>query len=63
MKLHGLWIGLTFSLVYSAVIGTIVCLRTDWNHEVVKVAERLKEEDKKRREEDRDREDAGLPAW
>ncbi|KAF9561399.1 MATE efflux family protein [Agrocybe pediades] len=63
MKLHGLWIGLTFSLIYSALIGTWICLRTDWDKEVHKVAERLKEEDKARRQENRDREEAGLAAW
>lgn len=44
--LHGLWIGLTGSLIYSSVLGTWVCLRTDWNAEVEKVRNRLNEEDK-----------------
>ncbi|PPR06453.1 hypothetical protein CVT24_002614 [Panaeolus cyanescens] len=42
--LHGLWIGLTASLVYAAVGGTWVCLRADWNEEVDKVLERLRKE-------------------
>ncbi|TFY63208.1 hypothetical protein EVG20_g6409 [Dentipellis fragilis] len=41
MGLHGLWLGLTVSLVYSAVIGVYLCLSTDWNHEVKKVHNRL----------------------
>ncbi|KAF8189379.1 MATE efflux family protein [Pholiota molesta] len=57
LGLHGLWLGLTFSLVYSAVIGTWMALRTDWDREVWKVTQRLKEEDKTRAREDRERED------
>ena len=53
MKLHGLWYGLTISLVYCAVLGTIICLRSDWDHEVNKVMDRLKAEDKARQEETR----------
>ena len=41
MHLHGLWIGLTISLVYSAVAGVWIALRTDWDHEVEKVRVRL----------------------
>ena len=51
--LHGLWLGLTFSLVYCAVIGTWVCLRTNWERQVYKVMQRLKEEDKRRVEDER----------
>lgn len=46
MGLHGLWIGLTVSLVYCAFFGTILCVRADWNHEVWKVTRRLKDQDK-----------------
>ncbi|PBK72495.1 MATE efflux family protein [Armillaria solidipes] len=49
MGLHGLWYGLTVSLIYCAVFGTLLCVRTDWDHEVAKVMARLKEEDKKQR--------------
>ncbi|THV07085.1 MATE efflux family protein [Dendrothele bispora CBS 962.96] len=42
MGLTGLWIGLTVSLVYCAVAGTGVCVRTDWEREVGKVRERLR---------------------
>ena len=48
MKLHGLWIGLTLSLVSCAVLGTIICLRSDWDYEVKKVMNRLKAEAKAR---------------
>lgn len=40
--IEGLWIGLTVSLVYCSVFGTMICLRTDWDREVWKVAERIK---------------------
>ena len=44
-ELHGLWIGLTISLVYCSLLGTWFCLRTNWENEVEKVQERLKEGD------------------
>ena len=44
MGIHGLWIGLTVSLVYCSFFGTLLCLNTDWNREVRKVMKRLKEE-------------------
>ena len=55
LGLHGLWLGLTFSLVYSAVIGTWICVRTDWDREVAKVALRVQNEDKARVTEERER--------
>ncbi|KAG6837457.1 hypothetical protein H0H93_009000 [Arthromyces matolae] len=48
MKLDGLWIGLTVSLVYCAFFGTLLCLRTDWNREVWKVMKRIQEQEDKR---------------
>ena len=46
--LHGLWMGLTFSLIYCAVLGTWLCVRTDWEKEVAKAQRRLQgEEDQK----------------
>ncbi|TFK22395.1 MATE efflux family protein [Coprinopsis marcescibilis] len=51
MGLEGLWIGLTVSLVYCSVLGTTICLRTDWDQEVLKVVKRLEEEDKLRKAE------------
>lgn len=51
MGLDGLWIGLTVSLVYGSVIATVLCVRTDWHHEVNKVMKRVAEEDKVRRAE------------
>lgn len=41
MDLHGLWIGLTVSLVYSAAIGVWICMKADWEREVEKVRDRL----------------------
>lgn len=41
MELQGLWIGLTVSLVYCAVVGVHLCLATDWDVEVRKVMDRL----------------------
>ena len=46
MGLHGLWLGLTFSLVYSAIIGTWICFRSNWPKEVRKVEARVKEEER-----------------
>jgi len=40
MELWGLWIGLTISLVYSAVFGSYFCLKADWKAEVKKVLDR-----------------------
>ena len=50
LGISGLWIGLTCSILYCATIGSWVCFRTDWNKEVVKVMERLKEGDQMRRD-------------
>ncbi|EEB98681.1 hypothetical protein MPER_01767, partial [Moniliophthora perniciosa FA553] len=44
LGLHGLWIGLTISLIYCSVFGSVLCLRTDWNREVAKVVERIQNE-------------------
>jgi len=41
MGLHGLWLGLTVSLIYCAVVGTILCLRADWDRQVQKALGRL----------------------
>ncbi|KAG5634975.1 hypothetical protein H0H81_000164 [Sphagnurus paluster] len=55
MQLHGLWIGLTVSLVYCSFFGTFLCLRTDWDREVCKVAQRIEEQDKAHLREDEER--------
>ncbi|KIL62642.1 hypothetical protein M378DRAFT_165472 [Amanita muscaria Koide BX008] len=47
MGLAGLWLGLTASLIYCAALGTYICLRTDWNREVVKVMMRVAKEESK----------------
>ncbi|KAJ3738593.1 mate-domain-containing protein, partial [Lentinula detonsa] len=50
--LRGLWTGLTVSLVlYCAVLGTILCLATNWEHEVAKVKARVRAEDRDDRRE------------
>jgi hypothetical protein len=41
--LHGLWFGFTVSLICTACVGIWLCVRTDWDHEVTKAAERLRE--------------------
>jgi multidrug resistance protein, MATE family len=41
MGLHGLWSGLTVSLVYGSTVGVWLALKTDWNREVQKVQKRL----------------------
>jgi MATE family multidrug resistance protein len=43
MGLHGLWYGLTLSLVYGSVISVSIGLRANWNKEVEKVQKRLAE--------------------
>ncbi|KIY45098.1 MATE efflux family protein [Fistulina hepatica ATCC 64428] len=45
MGIRGLWVGLTLALVYCALIGTVLCLRTDWHREVIKVKSRLEAEE------------------
>ncbi|KAG6899440.1 hypothetical protein C0995_005955 [Termitomyces sp. Mi166 len=47
MGLHGLWIGLTVSLVYCSFFGTLLSVRTNWDREVFKVMKRLQEEQDK----------------
>lgn len=54
MGLHGLWIGLTVSLIYCALIGTWLCLRTDWNREVWKVIKRQEQDKGERAETDQE---------
>lgn len=44
MGLHGLWIGLTVSLIYCAVLGTWIALRADWERQVEKAEKRLASE-------------------
>jgi MATE family multidrug resistance protein len=39
--LHGLWYGLTVSLIYGSVVGVTIALRADWNKESEKVQKRL----------------------
>ncbi|KAH0580723.1 hypothetical protein H2248_002210 [Termitomyces sp. 'cryptogamus'] len=39
-RLHGLWAGLILAISYCSVIGTVLCLKTDWPQEVEKVRNR-----------------------
>jgi multidrug resistance protein, MATE family len=41
MGLHGLWCGLTLSLIYISIVGLWIVLRTDWDQEVLNVQKRL----------------------
>jgi hypothetical protein len=41
LGLGGLWLGLAISLVYCAAVGVWICLRADWDWEVIVVAKRL----------------------
>ena len=61
MGLHGLWYGLTVSLVYGSTAGVWLGLRTDWNREVQKVQKRL-EADKANWEANRTRSGEGESA-
>ena len=58
MGLHGLWYGLTVSLIYGSTVGVWLGLTTDWNREVEKVRKRL-EEDKANWEANRTRNGEG----
>lgn len=42
--LHGLWLGLTISLIYASAVGTILCLWVDWDRQAQKILERLRVE-------------------
>ena len=42
MGLHGLWYGLTVSLIYGSAVGVTLALRADWSKESEKVQKRLK---------------------
>lgn len=44
MGLHGLWYGLTVSLIYGSAVGVWLALKTDWNKEVEKVQKRLEQD-------------------
>ena len=47
--LEGIWMGLSVAVVYLAVAGTYLSLKTDWNWEVKKVVERMKGEERLRK--------------
>jgi len=59
MGLNGIWIGLSTAMVYLAVVGTYLSLKTDWHWEVKKVEERMEEEERERKR--RDEEGGSLP--
>jgi multidrug resistance protein, MATE family len=56
MGIYGLWIGLTVSLIYCSFFGTLLSVRTDWNREVWKAAQRLQGKDKQPTDEENRRE-------
>jgi len=45
LGLHGLWTGLAVALTYCSVVGTALCYKVDWNHEVWKVMDRIAAEE------------------
>ena len=45
MGVGGLWIGLTISLIYAAIAGTLYCVFANWDCEVDKVLKRLEKEE------------------
>ena len=53
--LDGIWLGLSAAVVYLAVAGTYLSLKTDWHWEVKKVVERVKEEERLRKKRDEER--------
>ena len=44
LGLVGLWVGLACALIYAAIVGVWLCLRTDWDKEVQKVRDRVEKE-------------------
>ncbi|KAG6919139.1 hypothetical protein DXG01_008946 [Tephrocybe rancida] len=44
-NLQGLWIGVTVALLYCSIIGTTICLKTDWQQEVERAKARIEKED------------------
>lgn len=48
MGLVGLWIGQTVGVIYCASLSMFICLRIDWDVEIIKVMERLDKEQNQR---------------
>ena len=48
MELFGLWIGLAAALLFNSIISTWIVLCADWDHEVLRVQERLRSSGDKR---------------
>ncbi|TFL01933.1 MATE efflux family protein [Pterulicium gracile] len=44
LGLHGLWLGLTFALIYCSIAGLALTWNTDWHHEQRKAAARVEAE-------------------
>jgi len=59
MGLHGLWYGLTLSLVYGSVVGVSMALQADWNRESEKVQRRLEAAAKENQDEFGTHDEAG----
>ncbi|KAG6919085.1 hypothetical protein DXG01_009338 [Tephrocybe rancida] len=45
-QLQGLWLGVTIALLYCSIVGTTICIKTDWQQEVERAKARIEKEDR-----------------